>query len=211
MTPAGRWICIDGTEGAGKTTLARGLSEGLDVTPIAEFSATPFGSALRDAVRTSPHFISASPIGQSLVFIGDFIELFESQIAPALEQGETVLTDRGWLTKLAYQQVVLERAMAPGPARSLASSLIELIPSPDLSILLCAPSDVVRQRLLNRDGNCDSERLAFIERASEVCLEIADQDDPPIACTVVDSDQARNTVLAQALRIIDGRSQASGY
>ncbi len=204
MIPAGRWICIDGTEGAGKTTLAAGLSDSLELIPIAEFSAAPFGLALRDAVRASPHFISTSPVGQSLVFIGDFVELFESQIEPALEQGATVLTDRGWLTKLAYQQVVLERAMAQERASSLASSLLELVPKPDLSILLSAPSRVVRERLVERDGSCDAERLTFIERAAEVCLGIAGQSDPPFACAVIDSSQVPEVVLDVALTHIVG-------
>src|SRR4051794_35987300 len=163
----GRWICVDGTEGAGKTTVTEGLLNSLPSRGINEFSRAPFGEALREAVRTSPHYISGSAIGQSLVFIGDFIELYETEIAPALAAGETVITDRGWLSKYAYQRTVLEKAMTPEGADELLRYLLGFIPPPDLTVLLAAPLPVIRARLLARDGSCDAARIQFIEDAAE--------------------------------------------
>lgn len=170
---SGRWICIDGVEGAGKTTLTGALVPRLAAVAINEFSAAPFGAALREAVRCSPHFISHSPVGQSLVFLGDFIELFESEIAPALRDGRTVVTDRGWVSKYAYQRSVLERRLPGQEADDLLRRLLSHVPQPDLTILLEAPLPVVQQRLVARDGGCGEERLAFIAEAARHFREIA--------------------------------------
>jgi dTMP kinase len=196
----GRWICIDGTEGAGKTTLARALEEETGAEMVAEFSRAPFGRALREAVSASPHFISASPLGQSLVFLGDFVELFEDEIAPELAAGRTVITDRGFLSKLAYQQVVLERSMEAGAARELLVSILGLIPEPELTILLSAPSEVIRERLIERDGECGAERIAFIERAAQVASGAAEDID--LACVRIETDRDRKQVTARALEAI---------
>jgi dTMP kinase len=197
VTSPGRWICIDGTEGAGKTTLAKALEEEVEAVMVAEFSRAPFGRALRQAVSLSPHFISASPLGQSLVFLGDFVELFEDEIAPELAACRTVITDRGWLTKLAYQQVVLERSLEPGAAHELLTSILVQIPKPELTILLAAPSEVIRGRLIGRDGHCDENRLAFIERAARVASEAAEELDLP--CARIDTDRDRRDVVDSAL------------
>jgi dTMP kinase len=202
VRPRGRWICIDGTEGAGKTTLARALGQESEAAMIAEFSRAPFGRALREAVSVSPHFISTSPLGQSLVFLGDFVELFEDEIAPELAVGRTVITDRGFLSKFAYQQVVLERSMEPGTARELLVSILRGIPEPDLTILLSAPSEVIRERLIKRDGDCDEKRMAFIEEAARIASEAAG--DLDLAYVQIDTNCDRREVVERALGALAG-------
>jgi dTMP kinase len=167
------WICIDGTEGSGKTTLANALSGQVASVSINEFSEACFGQALRKAVEQTPHFISESALGQSLVFLGDFIELFDSRIKPALEAGQVVITDRGWLSKYAYQRTVLERTMTAGQADNLLTHVLSFVPKPDLTILLTAPAERIRERLLGRDGHCSEDRLEFIKKATAVAVAYA--------------------------------------
>jgi dTMP kinase len=194
----GCWVCVDGVEGAGKTTLTGVLGPQLDAVAISEFSKASFGTALREAVRTAPHFISHSPVGQSLVFLGDFIELFESEIEPALAAGRTVITDRGYVSKYAYQRQVLERSLPAAEADALARRLLGYLPRPDLTILLTAPPAVLQRRLIERDGTCDDRRLEFIRRA-DASAETFARSLGPGRYRRIDTDRPKEEVQAAVL------------
>jgi len=157
---------------------------------------------LRDAVRDNPHFISQSPLGQSLVFLGDFVELFESRVAPALARGETVFTDRGWVSKYAYQFVVLQRVMSEAQAHRLLREIMAHVPKPDLTILLTSPTPVVRARLLERDGSCGPERLRFIELAAAAARDVV-ASCHDLTAVEVTSTQPPVAVLQEALAAVD--------
>jgi len=193
----GHWICIDGVEGAGKTTLTNALVREIRADAISEFSDTLFGEALREAVKTAPHFISKSPLGQSLVFLGDFVETFEARVRPALDAGSIVITDRGWLTKYSYQVAVLETVMPHQEADALVRQILDHVPTPDLTICLTAPAPIIRARIVERDGSCDDERLSFILRAREA--EVARMSTPPHFTKVeIDTNRATHVVQAEA-------------
>jgi thymidylate kinase len=136
----------------------------LEIAP--EFSAASFGAALRAAVRASPHYISVSAVGQSLVFLGDFFEVHASAVAPRLASGMTVVSDRGYVTKYAYQEVVLSDIVGVLAARRLLDQIFRHLPPPALTIYLTAPEDCVRDRLVARDGSCDQTRVEFMARAA---------------------------------------------
>jgi dTMP kinase len=199
------WVCVDGTEGVGKTTVTAKLLEAVPSSVgINEFSDTPFGEALRTAVRSHPHFISTSPVGQSLVFLGDFMELYESKVRPALSHGQIVITDRGWLSKYTYQSAVLQRVMDREQAAALLEAVMAYIPKPDLTVLLTVPSPVIRARLVERDRHCSDERLAFIERAAAEARDFAARAEQ-LSVEVVDGDRPREVVLGEALAALKAR------
>jgi thymidylate kinase len=141
---------------------------------VSEFSRAAFGDALRLAVQKSPHLIATSRVGQSLVFLGDFIELVDADVRPRLASGQMVITDRGYLSKYVYQQVVLEGVLSHLDARALLDAIfLHILPRPTLTILLEAPAETIRRRLLERDEFCDDERMTFIERAATAANEFA--------------------------------------
>jgi len=107
------WISVDGVEGTGKTTIATHLAQTLPVELAPEFSDSVFGHALRAAVTASPHYISSSPLGQSLVFLADFLEVHASCVAPRLDLGVSVVSDRGYLSKYAYRKLFCPALWAP--------------------------------------------------------------------------------------------------
>ena len=197
----GRWICVDGVETVGKTTVAHALAERLGGVTISEFSQTLFGDALRQAVQTSPHFISESALGQSLVFIGDFAELVKSRVTPALAAGRLVVTDRGYLSKYAYQQVVLQSEMSRDAAASLLDAIFTHILTPDLTLLLTAPPATLKQRLIDRGESCDDQRLAFMATAVDAAqARLARR--PTLAATVIDSNRDVAETVSAAERVV---------
>ncbi|MFJ6675100.1 dTMP kinase [Actinosynnema sp. NPDC091369] len=197
----GRWICVDGVEGVGKSTIARTLAAATGARLAPEFSAASFGRALDRAVRGTPHFIAASEVGQSLVFLGDFCEVHASEVAPPVAAGATVVSDRGYLSKYAYQEVVLTGALGEAAARDLLDGVFRHLPTPDLTLHLVAPWDVVRERLVARDGGCDDARLDFMVRAHRAASHRLART-PALRVATIDAARSPEAVLSDAVRAV---------
>lgn len=170
---AGCWISVDGVEAAGKTTLVDALRASVpDAVVVNEFTDEPVGRFLREIVKEHPHVFSESRVGQSLLFLGEFWQRYDLVIRPALEAGATVLSDRGYLSKYVYQHVVMEPAIGLA-TQPLLSAVMEPMVAPAISVVLRAPSDVLKRRLLARGEACNDERLRFIVTADEMFAKAA--------------------------------------
>lgn len=200
----GAWICVDGVEGTGKTTVATHLARTLPVELAPEFSDAAFGHALRAAVTAHPHYISSSPLGQSLVFLGDFFEVHASSVTPRLDAGVSVVSDRGYLSKYAYQEVVLSLTLGIASARRLLDEIFTHLPSPALTIHLTASERRVRERLLARDGHCDSARIDFIMQAKAAATAHLSRN-VGLHVVTVDTNRRRDDVLREVTEVVRRR------
>lgn len=164
----GVWISLDGTDGTGKSVLCNYLNKSIETSIVApEFSESTIGKYLSETVKEKPHFISPSLIEQSLLFLADFFRIYDCVIRPSLDQGKTVLSDRGFISKYVYQKVVLTSSYKEHAVKQTLDSLFDLISPPDLTILLTCEEKVQIQRLMNRDGHCDENRIMFIRQANK--------------------------------------------
>jgi dTMP kinase len=101
-----RYIALEGIEGAGKTTLARMLSAALEdaghrVTQVREPGGTTAGEQIREVLLGN-----TSTLGhwaEALLFAAARSQLAAEVIAPALERGDWVVSDRSVYSSLAYQ------------------------------------------------------------------------------------------------------------
>ena len=105
--PPGLLIAFEGGEGSGKTTQARLIAIwlrelGFDVVTTHEPGATKVGMRLRALLLDTAH-TGMSPHAEALMYAADRAEHVASVIAPALEQGAIVITDRYVDSSLAYQ------------------------------------------------------------------------------------------------------------
>jgi dTMP kinase len=105
--PSGLLIAFEGGEGSGKTTQARLISIwlrelGYDVVTTHEPGATKIGMRLRALLLDTAH-TGMSPHAEALMYAADRAEHVASVIAPALERGAVVITDRYVDSSLAYQ------------------------------------------------------------------------------------------------------------
>lgn len=149
----GRWISIDGCGGSGKTTLANRLKEKYpEVTYIPEFSEELTGVALQKAVKQGAYIISNSKIGSSLLFLSDYFLMCESIICPNIDNGHTVISDRGFLSKIAVQDVIMSEKYDKNLVENCLVQLFRLGPIPDYSINLDVPLDIIKSRIRERDG-----------------------------------------------------------
>jgi dTMP kinase len=105
--PSGLLIAFEGGEGSGKTTQARLVSIwlrelGYDVVTTHEPGATKVGMRLRALLLDTAH-TGMSPHAEALMYAADRAEHVASVIAPALDRGAIVITDRYVDSSLAYQ------------------------------------------------------------------------------------------------------------
>jgi thymidylate kinase len=171
------WISVDGVECAGKTSLCGLLQSAVRKSQLLpEFSSSPVGEYLKHTVESSPHFISRSIVGQSLLFLADYAEIAYSSVEMDDLDIGVIFQDRGFLSKLVYQLVVLEEGMDERRARKLMFAIMDELPQPDVTILLDASMSVIESRLnLARPGWLTAERRIFVERASAMFRDEVDR------------------------------------
>ena len=103
----GRFITLEGGEGAGKSVQAKRLEErlaglGLKVVRTREPGGSPGAEALREAIL-SGSAAEFGPAAQALMFAAARIDHLDKTILPALERGAWVVSDRFANSTRAYQ------------------------------------------------------------------------------------------------------------
>jgi len=102
----GRLITIEGLDGAGKTTLARGLRDALRARGVdAELLREPGGVAAAERIRTlvKDPALHVGAHAEALLYAAARAQLVEEALEPALAAGRWVLLDRFVDSSLAYQ------------------------------------------------------------------------------------------------------------
>ena len=176
-TPSGRFITLEGIDGAGKSThaawlAAHLLAAGDAVLVTREPGGTPIGEKLRDLLLHEP----MSHESEALLMFCARREHVDRVIRPALLRGEWVISDRFTDATFAYQGgghgVPMERL------RSLEDWILGGF-RPDLTILFDVPPEVSRARLdkAQREGRVldkfEREAGAFFARVRAAYLDRA--------------------------------------
>ena len=177
MTTRGRFVSLEGIDGAGKSTHAAWLKEaivaqGRTVVATREPGGTALGEALRALLLAHPMTHDT----EAMLMFAARREHVEQVIAPALARGDWVLCDRFTDATFAYQ------GGGHGVVRERIAELERFIPAncrPDLTILFDVPIAVSRERLnraraKGRDlDKFEREETGFFERVRAVYLERA--------------------------------------
>ncbi len=172
--PTGQLIAFEGGEGSGKTTQARLIAIwlrelGYDVVTTHEPGATKIGMRLRALLLDTSH-TGMSPHAEALMYAADRAEHVASVIAPALDRGAIVITDRYVDSSLAYQ----------GAGRNLPVEEIARINwwatggrTPDLTILLDMDPIAGLNRRTRSADRLEAEPAEFHLRVRAGFLELA--------------------------------------
>lgn len=101
----GRFIALEGLDGAGTTTQASALAQvlrrrGVEVLVTREPSGLPIGAMIRQALSGT---LSLPPASMALLFAADRLHHLAQDIEPALAKGSWVISDRYVVSSLAYQ------------------------------------------------------------------------------------------------------------
>ncbi len=103
----GRFVVLEGVEGAGKSTQARMLGEwlescGIPFTLTREPGGTEVGEAIRSVVQGRPE-LSIPPETELLLYLAARTAFVKELALPVLERGELLIGDRFSLSTYAYQ------------------------------------------------------------------------------------------------------------
>ena len=135
MTERGKFVVLEGMDGAGTTTQAARLAEalrarGVHVRLTREPSDGPIGMMVRQVLTgriVSPAGRAPGWATMALLFAADRMDHVESEIEPFLLAGGTVISDRYDASSLAYQSVISGRGgsrPSSGSARSTATRCV---------------------------------------------------------------------------------------
>ena len=187
MTTRGRFITLEGVDGAGKSTHTVWIADflraqGLDVVSTREPGGTPLGEKLRALLLTDAMGLDT----ETLLMFAARCEHLHQVIEPALARGAWVVCDRYTDATYAYQG----GGRGLGAARVAALEAWMQAGQPDRTWLFDVPLEVARARLADarEPDRFEREGAAFFERTREAYHARAAAD--PQRIRIVDSTQS---------------------
>lgn len=199
MTPTGRFISLEGGEGAGKSTQAQRLAQSLAARGIETLvTREPGGTEGAEAIRgllMQGSVARWSAHAETLLFAAARADLVEKRIRPALAAGHWVICDRYIDSTRAYQGVA-------GGIDDAAILAIHAFGSrallPDRTLILDVPLAEGRARSEARDGAA-ADRFAARGEAFHADVAAAFRRmalNEPDRCRLIDAAESQDAVHA---------------
>jgi dTMP kinase len=179
--PAGKLISFEGSEGSGKSTqiarLAAHLQKiGREVVATREPGGTEIGEQIRNIIVHNSRGDEMCPETELLLFTAARAQVVREVIAPALQRGAVVLSDRYLDSSTVYQGIA--RNLAPGPVSEINQFAVGNA-MPDLTIVIDVPTEVslarIRQRASDLPDRMERENISFYPKVREGYLLLAKQ------------------------------------
>jgi len=196
MMERGRFITLEGVDGAGKSTHLSWLvnhlrAQGRTVVQTREPGGTPLGEKLRELLLHEPMHLET----EALLMFAARREHLEQVIRPAIDRGVWVVCDRFTDASFAYQ----------GGGRGLSSEKLSRLEDwvqegfqPDLTLLFDLPIDIAAQRMAGAARQLDrfeQEKADFHERVRAAYLARAAA--MPARVKIIDSRQGVEHIQKQ--------------
>ena len=199
------FITIEGTEGSGKTTVAKELAKfltanGYEVVHTREPGGTPISESIRNVILDKNN-TSMDGRTEALLYAASRRQHLVEKIWPALKEGKIVLCDRFLDSSLAYQ----------GYARGLGYDEVLNInlfatenTYPDLTLFFVIEPEAGLQRIAknkNREVNrLDLEKLPFHQKVYDAFIELSKKF--PERYVTIDASQSLEDVIKDAYNAI---------
>lgn len=208
MTAPGRFITLEGGEGAGKSTHARFVAAWLEargrtVVQTREPGGSPLAEAVRDLVLRD-WSEGVTPQTELLLMFAARAAHVAHRVEPALRTGQDVVCDRFIDASWAYQGA--GRGVADEHLRALERLVLGEL-RPDLTLVFDLPPQIGLMRARRRgDANrFEAENLAFMERVRAAYLSRAQSD--PARYVVIDATRPIEQVQAHIAGELASRLQ----
>ena len=210
MRRRGRFITLEGGEGAGKSTQVRIIAErlrgaGLETIATREPGGTPHAEALRRVLLAG----AGTPLGpaaEALLFSAARIDHLDTLIRPALERGAWVVCDRFSDSTRAYQGALGN--LDPRLVRALEQVTLGET-RPDLTLILDLPPELglarasARRKASEAADRFEAETLAFHIGLRATFQDIAAAE--PQRCVLIDAGCGKAEVAASIWQAIETR------
>lgn len=191
----GKFITLEGSEGAGKSTNLNYMADylqqqGIDVVVTREPGGTEIGEAIR-SVLLNKDYTAMKDDTELLLMFAARTQHIQEKILPSLAEGKWVLSDRFTDASYAYQ----------GGARGMDTARIEVIEQwvqqgfqPDMTFVFDLPVEVGMARVAARSADTgqqidrfEQEKDDFFERVRQAYLQRAHG--APARYTILDASQ----------------------
>lgn len=188
----GKFITVEGIDGAGKTTQIEFISswlkkQGINALLTHEPGGTPLGGALRDILLGDNRI---TPEAETLLMFASRHQLVEDVIRPILSVGDWVVSDRFTDSTFAYQGG--GRCVYRGWIHNLSLDIEQEI-KPDLTLLLDVNPLITFRRKEERGlDRFEKESLDFYYRVREAYLKRAKE--YPSRIKVIDASKGQGYV-----------------
>lgn len=203
MTNKGRFITLEGIDGAGKSTQLLWLTaflqqKGQEVLVTREPGGTPLGEQLRELLLDNKQTMHADT--EALLMFAARREHLDKVIQPALARGDWVVSDRFTDASFAYQ----------GGGRQVDITRLEILEQwvqgklqPDLTLYFDVPVELGRARVsrIKSADRFEKEQAEFFQRVREAYLERAQKF--PDRIHLIDASQPLDTVQSMMKKIIE--------
>ena len=168
MTARGKFVVLEGLDGAGKSSQAKEVAarlraRGLEVVVTREPGGAPLSEKIRELILRGE---ATHPEAETMLFMAARREHVAKVISPALVDGKWVVCDRFTDSTFAYQ----------GGGRGVSEALIESLSraaeadaTPDVVYFLDSPMSATPSHLFLSDS-FESEGAKFFRRAREAYL-----------------------------------------
>ncbi len=190
----GKFIVVEGIEGAGKSSAINVIEEFLNKQQI-QFTNTrePGGTPLAEKLRTlvkEPSDEYLTPECELFIMYASRSQLVHNKILPAMEKGTWVIGDRHDLSSRAYQ----------GGGRQFDDATIDAIANitlkgfkPDLTLYLDVTAELGLSRAQARGelDRIEQEKIDFFHRVRDKYLALAHADD---SIYIIDASQSMDKV-----------------
>ena len=201
----GKFIVIEGLEGAGKTTAIETVARVLNKHHISDLlftrepGGTPIAEALRNIIKNGLDNEPLTDKAELLMLYAARIQLVDNVIKPALKMGKWVIGDRHDLSTQAYQ----------GGGRQIDNVFIETLQTqvldnfkPDLTLYLdIAPElGLMRARSRGQLDRIEQQSLPFFERIRQRYLQLVERDNTVIS---IDANKSIEEVTTQIETVLN--------
>ena len=199
----GRFITLEGGEGAGKSSQIQVVKDylearGIDVVVTREPGGTPVGQEIRNLL-VSGDKDKWSPLSETLLILADRAAHLERVIRPALADGKYVVCDRFFDSTRAYQGI------AGGLGLEIIHNLQQPVLGttlPDVTLLLDIDPEKGLSRAQERGGDLrfESKTLAYHQTLRQAFLDFAKQE--PERMVVIDADRDIEAVSTDIITVL---------
>lgn len=201
----GFMLVFDGSNGAGKTTVIKGVEKyltlkGFDVLLTREPGGTPIGEKIREVIL-DPSTPEMCYMTELMLFGAGRAQHVQEKIVPALAQGKIVISDRFDAATFSFQH------FARGIDLDTIVKINDLALAgfmPDMNIILDLDPREGLKRVISRGEGLDrleDEKSDFLAKARNGYLKQAEQS--PEKFEIIDAGQSKEDVLSDVINIID--------
>lgn len=194
------WICFDGIDATGKTTLADFAEKklrlaGAKVSRIQEWSDTAFGDFIRDRFLTRRFFTigrdeNPYDISSACALAADLCARAEAAMIAEHEEYQYVVAEHHWISYIAYYLPIISRAMdkaydVEGWLTNMVSTSLAPLRMPEICFALTTDQDTLDRRTVARgDPALTRDEIDVLLQAQAKIVELGQASGFPVINTV---------------------------